>query len=131
MSSKGIRSILGFFSERVKIVLISIVILLMIIVLSGTLFAIVNRAPFMISAGGRGVSFIYPYTITFQTSAEALALFIALILVILGYYALTEGSSKVLDSRLANIIYVSGLVLFMLGVIIVLMVLNIKIGRIF
>jgi len=120
---------LRFFSEKIGSVLISIIVLLLIIVLSGALFAIVHNSPFMFGAGGRGASFVYPY-IVFQTSAEALALIIALILVILGYYALTEGCSKVLDNRLANIIYVSGLVLFMLGVIIVLMVLNIKIGRI-
>ncbi len=131
LSSRSVRNIIRFVSERAKTILIAIMVLSIILLLSGVLFVLINRAPFMVGAGPRGASFIYPYSTTFQTSAEALALVIALTLAVIGYYALTEATSKVSDNRLANIIYVSGLVLFMLGIIIVLMIVNIKIGRIF
>ncbi|HIQ03156.1 MAG TPA: hypothetical protein EYH40_01910 [Desulfurococcales archaeon] len=131
LSSKSARIIVRYLGSKIGTTLILIVILLVILLLSGTLFTVINRSPFVVGARNGGAILIYPYTITFQTSAEALALIIALILTILGYYTLTEVVSRITDNKLANMVYVLGLILFIFGIIIVLMILNIKLGRIF
>lgn len=130
MSSKSARTIARYLSGKINVTFTLIIVLLVILLLSGTLFTVVNRSPFMVGARNGGAILIYPYTVTFQTSAEALALTIALILTILGYYVLTEAASRITDNKLANMVYVLGLILFIFGIIIVLMILNIKLGRI-